>query len=104
MLRERRVGFWVASERHGLDMVLHLGMFGTDHTMDSWMILSQPSPLDCLIVSHLYTILYSLDLNDLNPLRRSVKNSNNLMRYVERVMGELDGRRSKESGTLAKDT
>jgi hypothetical protein len=65
-------------------------------------MVRSPSPLDCLIASHLFILLHSPDLNDLNPLRLAVKKDKALVSYVERVMQELDGRRPS-GGEKVKD-
>lgn len=46
-----------------------------------------PTPLDCLIVSHLFVILHAL--KPTHPMRRAIETDSLLKDYIERMMAPL---------------
>ena len=66
----------------------------TDMSALSVCLTSSPTPLDCLIISHLFIALTTLDPT--NPLRRAIEADKVLRDYADRLIKRLDATRTKK--------
>ncbi|CDZ98797.1 hypothetical protein [Phaffia rhodozyma] len=85
-------------KREGAEAIRALGVrLVADGTgPDDWFLgCSTPTPLDCLVVSHLFLILHTLPTS--NPLRRAIDADEPLKRYVERFFQKVDPSSSSSS-------
>ncbi|KAL7410930.1 hypothetical protein BDY24DRAFT_150898 [Mrakia frigida] len=76
-------------KRQGVEAIKALAVrLKEDHDGRGWFLgCSKPTPLDCLIVSHLFVALNAL--NPANPLRRAIEADKVLKDYVERLLKKL---------------